>query len=50
MKLWEKNTLKSLAVDFDVLAQRIVEDLEAASNNSVEWPHLAANGRKGGEF
>jgi hypothetical protein len=26
------------------------KDLETASNNSVEWPHLAVNGRKGGEF
>jgi hypothetical protein len=34
----------------DVHAQQIVEDLEAASNNSVKWPHLAANDRKVGEF
>jgi hypothetical protein len=50
MKLREKNPSKDLTAGFRRSRAAIVEDLEAASNNSVEWPHLAANGREGSEF
>ena len=49
MKLREMNASKNLIAGFRRSRAEIVEDLEAASNNSVEWPHLAANGREGSE-
>jgi hypothetical protein len=34
----------------DIHTQQSSKTLKAASHNSVKWPHLVANGRKGGEF
>jgi len=51
MKLRENERLEEFDHWIPTFARKqIGDDLQAASSNSLEWPHLVANGRKGGDF